>query len=193
MSSVTLDEQRIHIFEKSLRAIAEFRSAFGRGLREEFVAELYVARRLGLTIVEINKPGYDALGPNGERYQIKCRSASTLNVDINSFDFDYLVLVNLDGDYLLSGMWRITTDQAKSVFVKRESFRKYQATQTKIRSIGEDLLRSGSSTNGSPTKKTNVSKVKWKDIRGLAPYPLMGEDAQAAITRSRQEDSDGAS
>jgi hypothetical protein len=28
---------------------------------------------------------------------------------------------------------------------------------------------------------------KWSEIRGAAPYPLFGEDAQAWITRSRQE------
>jgi hypothetical protein len=28
---------------------------------------------------------------------------------------------------------------------------------------------------------------KWSEIRGSAPYPLFGEDAQDWITRSRQE------
>lgn len=28
---------------------------------------------------------------------------------------------------------------------------------------------------------------KWSEIRGAAPYPLFGEDAQDWITRSRQE------
>lgn len=28
---------------------------------------------------------------------------------------------------------------------------------------------------------------KWSEIRGAAPYPLFGEDAQAWITRNRQE------
>lgn len=27
----------------------------------------------------------------------------------------------------------------------------------------------------------------WSDIRGSAPYPLTGEDAQAGISRTRQE------
>jgi hypothetical protein len=30
----------------------------------------------------------------------------------------------------------------------------------------------------------------WSEARGLAPYPLLGEDAQAYLTRSRQSDTD---
>jgi hypothetical protein len=33
-------------------------------------------------------------------------------------------------------------------------------------------------------------RYRWSDILGIAPYPLMGEDAQEAISRSRRE-SDG--
>jgi hypothetical protein len=28
---------------------------------------------------------------------------------------------------------------------------------------------------------------KWREIRGSAPYPLMGEDAQAWVSRTRRE------
>ena len=31
-------------------------------------------------------------------------------------------------------------------------------------------------------------RPKWMDIRGTAPYPALGEDAQAWVSRSRQED-----
>lgn len=41
------------------------------------------------------------------RYQIKFRSVGTLNVDLNNFDFDFLVLVNLDDDLSLAGLWLI--------------------------------------------------------------------------------------
>ena len=30
-------------------------------------------------------------------------------------------------------------------------------------------------------------KRKWNEIRGAAPYPLTGEDAQTWVTRTRQE------
>ena len=28
---------------------------------------------------------------------------------------------------------------------------------------------------------------RWSDIRGIAPYPLVGEDAQDWVTRTRRE------
>jgi hypothetical protein len=30
-------------------------------------------------------------------------------------------------------------------------------------------------------------KRKWLDLAGTAPYPMMGEDAQAWVTRTRRE------
>ncbi len=29
--------------------------------------------------------------------------------------------------------------------------------------------------------------LKWRDIRGLIPYPMVGEDAQAWVSRTRRE------
>lgn len=28
---------------------------------------------------------------------------------------------------------------------------------------------------------------QWREIRGAAPYPLLGEDAQASVSRTRRE------
>lgn len=39
-------------------------------------------------------------------------------------------------------------------------------------------------------KKTAVPHRKWLDVMGAAPYPLTGEDAQAWVTRTRQEGED---
>jgi hypothetical protein len=33
-------------------------------------------------------------------------------------------------------------------------------------------------------------KQKWSDLKGLAPYPLTGEDAQEWISRTRREGDD---
>ena len=30
--------------------------------------------------------------------------------------------------------------------------------------------------------------LKWRDLRGMLPYPAYGEDAQAYISRTRRED-----
>lgn len=31
------------------------------------------------------------------------------------------------------------------------------------------------------------SQTKWRDLRGMAPYPMMGEDAQEWVSRTRRE------
>lgn len=33
-------------------------------------------------------------------------------------------------------------------------------------------------------------KPKWSDLKGMAPYPMMGEDAQEWVSRTRQEGDD---
>jgi hypothetical protein len=38
--------------------------------------------------------------------------------------------------------------------------------------------------------KTTSAKPKWADLRGMAPYSLMGEDAQAWVSRTRRESDD---
>lgn len=37
------------------------------------------------------------------------------------------------------------------------------------------------------TMSHNPNKLKWLDIAGTAPYPLVGEDAQEWVTRTRRE------
>ncbi|MGC1377834.1 MAG: hypothetical protein WA821_16500 [Anaerolineales bacterium] len=39
-----------------------------------------------------------------------------------------------------------------------------------------------------PVKKGK--SLKWRDLSGALPYPALGEDAQAYITRTRQEETD---
>ncbi len=133
-----LDGQDWEAFEAAISAMARFRRIFGRDLQPSFVAELYAAKELGLEVnLAGNEPGHDAVDRLGMRYQVKYRSPETLNVDVNNFDFDYLVLVNLDAEYRLKGMWRITSEQAKAAFIWREKFRKFQATQASLKMIAE--------------------------------------------------------
>ena len=80
-----------------------------------------------------NHPGYDAVDTQGLRYQIKNRAAQ--NVDINNFDFDFLILVNLDDVYRVRGMWKLTCEQAQAIFVWREKYHKYQTTQDSVKKI----------------------------------------------------------
>ena len=187
---IVVDQSRKLAFEQSIKAMADFKAAFGRGLSSDFVAELYAANAFGLRIVELNQSGYDALSANNERYQVKFRSAQTLNVDINNFDFDYLILVNLDEDYQLVGMWRITLAQAKEIFAERVKFRKYQATQSKIKSVGDLVAQKRNETRrdnkvsfGFPTKAGR----RWREIRGAAAH-LMEGDAQEWVSEARRQD-----
>jgi hypothetical protein len=49
--------------------------------------------------------------------------------------------------------------------------------------LAESILRqlaSGATAKGTPRRS-------WREIRGSVPYPLCGEDAQAWVTRGRQE------
>jgi hypothetical protein len=120
--------------------MAEFRKTFDRPLEPGFVAELHVANWLGLEICEeATQAGFDARGPDGTRYQIKYRHQATRNVDVNNFEFDQLVLVNLDDDYQLAGMWCLSVEQAKELFTWRERFRKYQVTQKCFKQAAERI------------------------------------------------------
>jgi hypothetical protein len=129
-----ISSERIKVFENALQAMVRFRQAFGRGLSDANVAEYYVARALNLQLVSpVNAKGYDLLDTSGIRYQVKCRNATALNVDINNFGFDYLVLVNLDNDYQVAGMWRISVADLRTLCSAREDFRKYQVTQARLK------------------------------------------------------------
>ena len=37
------------------------------------------------------------------------------------------------------------------------------------------------------TRSVSKPRRKWREIRGIAPYPLVGEDAQVWVSRSRRE------
>jgi hypothetical protein len=124
----------------AVEALVRFKREFNRDLTPSVLAELYVARELSLVPVDLcNHPGYDLLGNDGKRYQVKQRGENVLNVDVNNFDFDYLMLVNLGEDYAFKGMWRLPVGDAQKLFVFREKFRKYQATQKAVKAGSEEV------------------------------------------------------
>lgn len=47
-----------------------------------------------------------------------------------------------------------------------------------IQQVAEGLKKAGTIAH---------SKPRWSDLKGLAPYPMMGEDAQEWVSRTRQE------
>lgn len=47
-----------------------------------------------------------------------------------------------------------------------------------IRQVAEGLKKS---------EAIDKPKPRWSDLKGLASYPMLGEDAQAWVSRTRQE------
>lgn len=92
MTTITLTERHHTAVEHVLSSAAEFRRAFGAPFSENLLAEVYAAQQLGLEICMGNNAGFDAVDPEGQRYQIKNRSVKTLNLDVNNFDFDHLMV-----------------------------------------------------------------------------------------------------
>jgi hypothetical protein len=134
------DREKVRSLNAALKAMAEFRRAFGRPLDSSIIAELYVAYALELRFTDRrNEHGYDLLDAQGQRYQVKHRDQRTGNVDLNSFSFDYLILLHLDEDYRPHGLWRLPVAIAKDIFVERVKFRKFQATQRKVQTHGTRL------------------------------------------------------
>ena len=128
----------------AVQALVQFKREFGRDLTVELLAELYVALELDLLPVSApNQRGFDLIGADGQRYQVKQRRPDVLNVDVNNFEFDFLVLVNLTDDYRVRGMWQLPVEKARALFAHREKFRKYQATQKSVKRNAELLSVTG--------------------------------------------------
>ncbi len=47
-----------------------------------------------------------------------------------------------------------------------------------------ERARSGIKAGAQPSKP---ARRKWREIRGMATYPMLGEDAQAWVSRTRRE------
>ena len=145
----TSGESKRETIRIAVEALVRFKREFDRDLTPSVLAELYVARELDLAPAELcNHPGYDLLGSDGKRYQVKQRGEDVLNVDVNNFDFDYLMLVNLHEDYSLKGMWRLRRAEAQKLFVFREKFRKYQATQKSVKANANTVELRGVKCSG---------------------------------------------
>jgi hypothetical protein len=99
------DDPQRDAIRSAVEALVAFKRVFNRDLTPSILAELYVALELGLAPTQLcNQSGFDLMSCDGVRYQVKHRHADVLNVDLNNFDFDYLVLVNMGDDYSLNGM-----------------------------------------------------------------------------------------
>ena len=115
-------DNRQAAIRNAVKALVEFKREFNRDLTVSMLAERYVALELDLLPASVvNEQGFDLISTDGKRYQVKQRGSGVLNVDVNNFEFDYLVLVNLADDYSVRGMWRLSVEKARTLFVYRES------------------------------------------------------------------------
>lgn len=136
--SYSLNQSQKEAIAIAIQALIRFKREFNRDLTPSMLAELYVALQFDLIPEQLcNRPGFDLMGGDGTRYQVKHRGGDVQNVDVNNFDFDYLVLVNMGDDYSLTGMWRLPVEAARKLFVFREKFRKYQATQKSVKASAQ--------------------------------------------------------
>lgn len=125
-----MDSDVCEALRLSANAMQSFRMKFGVELSFSRLCEIYAALQLGLPMpVCGNTKGFDLRGTDGARYQVKARNSATLNLDINNFDFDYMVLVNVSDDYRPAGMWKLGVDRIRALSAERGKFRKYQLTQ----------------------------------------------------------------
>jgi len=130
MLEITMDSDLCSALRLAADALCSFRTKFGVELSFSNLCEIYVALQLGLPMPDRgNTKGFDLRGADGTRYQVKGRDATVQNVDINNFDFDYVVLVNLTDDYRPLGMWKLSVDQARQLAADRGKYNKFQLTQ----------------------------------------------------------------
>ncbi|HEY0701442.1 MAG TPA: hypothetical protein VGD60_01625 [Candidatus Acidoferrales bacterium] len=114
-------ESKLETIKIAVEALVRFTREFNRDLTPSILAELYLARELDSVPAEMgNHPGYDLLGGDGKRHQVKQRGEDVLNVDVNNFDFDFLALVSIADDYALKGTWLLPVEKAKELFIFRE-------------------------------------------------------------------------
>lgn len=136
-----MDKQKAKALAQALPALAAFKKTFGRDASPAFVAELLAAQQFELKLHDgCNEPGSDGLDASGRRYQIKHRAPGTGNIDLNNFAFDFIVLVNVDENYGVTGIWRMDQTRAKTSFVHRPDYRRYQLTQTAFKKAAERVL-----------------------------------------------------
>ena len=105
-----MDPETRKVLESAVKALADFKRVFGRDLTPALLREMYVALRLDLSPGRrLNEPGFDLVSNEGTRYQVKVRTPSTLNVDVNNFDFDYLLCAPRTGR-----LWPVQANPAKT-------------------------------------------------------------------------------
>jgi hypothetical protein len=122
----------------AVQAIVAVKREFGKDLTPDMIPELHAA--LALELLPTPVPYEAELGlqdENGKRYLVKACTANARRVDVYTWDFDYLVLVNLADDYTLQGMWRLPIQRAAPLFTRRADHPRSRALQSKLKANAE--------------------------------------------------------
>ncbi len=97
MGPQTVPDTKRDAMRNAVLALIHFKREFNRNLTPSLLAELFVALELDLLPASLtNQQGFDLIGPDGKRYQVKQRALSVLNVDLNNFDFDFAAASGID-------------------------------------------------------------------------------------------------
>ena len=119
------------------------------------IGEYEAARILGLTLVEARTPGYDAIGADGRRIQVKSRMFSPdrtlggqrLGAIKPDSEFDTVMLVMLDADYRPWIIWeaqRLALMDALAAPGSRSRNERGALSISKFRSLAEEVWRRAS-------------------------------------------------
>lgn len=143
------------------------------------LGELYACELLHLDRAVDGTPGYDAKDAKGLRVQIKSRAPEkgdhvnpigTVG-RITSWEFDYTLLVLLDGAYSVDAMWRASPHDLAALQAKVRN----PARGVSVR----DFMRVG--------RRINVAPKQFGGA-GLEPTPTDGESSGGPLTPPHQAD-----
>jgi hypothetical protein len=113
-------DARIALLTAAARA---YKSATGLTASTAELGELHACRLMNLAKAITDNPGSDATDPEGRRVQVKARAPRTgAHVDpqgrmgrIANGNFDYLLLVLLDGEFVPESIWRAERAEAEAL------------------------------------------------------------------------------
>jgi len=165
------NEARIAPIVAAAKELAvEYRRVTGRplGITGE-VAEFEAVRLLGLQIADVRQSGYDAIGDDGTRYQIKARCL-TANAKRNQQvggikldrEWDAALLVILDEEFEADSIFRAERQAIETALMapgSRARNLRGALSVRKFKSIGSLVWSRGSTEPSSPSRD-NVTKIR---------------------------------
>ena len=129
---IEIDNKLIKMIKSAISVALEYEAATNGkrklGITGE-VGEVLVCHKLGLRLVlDSRSEGFDAVGKNGLRVQIKTRRSETEGLPrdasrtgiFSKHEFDYALLALLDRKYQLCEIWRVNYNKLKPIIEKQK-------------------------------------------------------------------------